>query len=100
MTPVSPLDGSWRARGKRGIRLDVDLAQVATLFGNDSSLVFTNVRGAARADAALKHIRGAIVVHGHLVSPRRIPFSVTFSYRGTRALPDRTPGRLPLIPPA
>jgi hypothetical protein len=99
VTPVSPLNGSWRAHGKRAIRLDVDLAQVATLFGNDTSIAFTNVRGAARADAALKRIRGAIVVHGHLLAPRRVPFTIVFSYRGTRALADRVPGRLPIISP-
>ena len=98
VTPVSSLNGSWRARGKRGIRLDVDPTQVAAIFG-DASLSFSSVRGKAHADAALRRIRGAIVIHGHLESGgRRVPFSVVFSYRGTRALTGRTPGRVPIVP--
>jgi hypothetical protein len=98
VSSFSPLNGTWNALGRRGARFSVDPSQVASLFaGAGSQIQVTAVRGTARADRALQKLRGAIVLHGKLFATRTVPFAIVLSYRGTRALANRVPGRVPMV---
>jgi hypothetical protein len=101
ITPVSALGGHWQARGRRGIRHQVDPAPVEALFQlAGAPFAVTRVNGGGSADRRLTRIRGHLTLHARLLTPPGAAFRMVLGYRGNRRAEPRTPGRVPLIPPS